>query len=515
MLPEITALRRGVSRVRIPQSLDVPMTQRVRRIVDTAPIRHLSSISQLGLVSLVYPGATHTRLEHSLGVYSNALRLLDHLASFDSPTNEIVSQASVAQEAFIVAALVHDAGHWPFCHPIEDMGNLSSRRADGSNILAIKHEDRVDEILRQTEIASCLEQDWACCADDVMAILRPKSLPERPGCQLSAADVSFYASCLSGPIDIDKLDYLQRDSLHAGVPYGRNFDAERIIASLCIHPTEPKLAITEKGRTAAEMMVFGRYVMFSEVYWHHTVRAATAMLQRVLFSLLHESSPVHKSPPVHEDESQNAATQQTNSSSDDSLQNIASWSHLSEPEWIHRLRTAAAQPCKQSESSPTQQARAALAEGLFGPTRGLWKRAAEFNVESGGEVHSLLARRPYWWLVACSRRLAQRISRAINRDVDPAMVLIDAPPVKLEVDINIDVVGRSVAKANAAVMTLGDVSPVASVLANRQFDNHVKRVRVFVPEDIRTDLRRHSENLHAAMEDWLTRAAEEMENEIA
>ncbi|WP_322975295.1 HD domain-containing protein [Aporhodopirellula aestuarii] len=462
--------------------MDVPMTERVRRIVDTAPIRHLATISQLGLVSLVYPGATHSRLEHTLGVYANALRLLDHLGSLEGPINE------VAQEAFIVASLVHDAGHWPFCHPIEDMGDALRRSRDDPQRGAIKHEDRVDAILRGSDIAACLERDWSCNADDVMSILRPKTMTDRSQCQLSPSDVSFYASCLSGPIDIDKLDYLQRDSLHAGVPYGRNFDAERIVSSLCVHPTEPKLAIGAKGRTAAEMMVFGRYVMFSEVYWHHTVRAATAMLQRVLFSLQHEMDPRADVEPL----------------------DISAWSDLSEAAWIDSLKKVSRVVSHASGSGDDLGPQATLTEGLFGPTRGLVKLAAEFNVESGDEVHSLLARRPYWWLVACSRRLAVSISRAIGREIDPTMVLIDAPPVKLEVDINIDVVGRG-----GEVMALGDVSPVASVLANRQFDNHVKRVRVFVPKGVRADLSRRDANLHASIEEWLVRAVEEMADEIA
>ena len=82
-------------------------------------------------------------------------------------------------------------------------------------------------------------------------------------------------SILSGPIDIDKMDYLDRDSLHAGVPYGRNFDRNRLIQSLLVNGNGDGLAISSKGKTAAELMVFARYVMFSEVYWHHTVRSAT------------------------------------------------------------------------------------------------------------------------------------------------------------------------------------------------------------------------------------------------
>jgi len=148
-----------------------------------------------------------------------------------------------------------------------------------------------------------------------------------------------------------------------------------------------------------------------------------------------------------------------------------------------------------------------LADGLFGPTRKLLKRAAQFNVESGEDMHQMLARRPYWWLASCSQPLATSIGDAIGKPVEPELVLIDAPPVKLEVDINIDIVLRS-----GEVATLGDVSPVASVLANRQFDNHVKRVRVFVPEWVRDRL---ADLPGDSMRRWLTDAVAETEKQWA
>ncbi|MEP5990064.1 HD domain-containing protein, partial [Rhodopirellula bahusiensis] len=406
---------------------------------------------------MVYPGAMHSRLEHSLGVYTWALRVLNQVSE-PGPSAHNVDDLR-ASEAFIVASLVHDAGHWPFCHPIEDMGQSGMPR----------HEERVDAMLRSGPLAEVLHAEWACTADDVMAILCPKKIEQYLNLTPSK-QIAFYASCLSGPIDVDKLDYLQRDSLHAGVPYGRNFDPMRIIASLVRHPHRPKLAIHEKGRTAAEMMVFGRYVMFSEVYWHHTVRSATAMLQRA----------------VHE------LQQPTRGKAID----FAEWMDLGEAAWVSRLVDAAEQ-----RGDSVQR----LVKGLFGPTRKLLKRAAEFNVESGEDMHQMLARRPYWWLASCSRPLASSISDAIGKTVEPELVLIDAPPVKLEVDINIDIVLRS-----GDVATLGDVSPVASVLANRQFDNHVKRVRVFVPEWVRDRLAAQPED---SMRQWLVSAVAETEKQ--
>ncbi len=421
MLPELMSLHQTGSLVRIPPAQDVPLSRRVRRIIDTAPMRRLSSISQLGMVSLVYPGANHSRFEHSLGVYDNALRVLARFASDPDVANMADTRLA---ESFLLAALLHDVGHWPFCHPIEDM-----RLKDLG-----EHETRIADWIEQSELSDCLAQDWSCDSADLISLLCPK----KDSGSTANAGQRFFASCLSGPIDIDKLDYLQRDSLHAGVPYGRNFDAGRLIASMCRNPNTGSIAIGDKGRTAAEMMVFSRYVMFSEVYWHHSVRAATAMLQRCVFLLANRLD-------------------------------LESTLRMTDDIWINHLRRAAAGSVVET-----------IAEGLFGARRRLYKRAAEFNIIDGTMVHRRLARKPYWWLVALSERLAELLSRRTGFVVHATDVLVDAPPVKLEVDINIDVVAR-----DGTVRPLGDVSPVTSALAQQQFDNHVKRVRVFLRDDLR------------------------------
>src|SRR5688572_2734688 len=117
-IPEVAGLDGGAGLVRIPPELDIPVTRRVRRILDSAAYRRLARISQLGLVSLVYPAALHTRLEHSLGVYRLALLFLRRL-SYDTRFAGAIDVANA--ERFLAAALVHDVGHWPFCHPIEDI----------------------------------------------------------------------------------------------------------------------------------------------------------------------------------------------------------------------------------------------------------------------------------------------------------------------------------------------------------------------------------------------------------
>ena len=117
-IPEIQELDARRSIIRIPHELDVPLTPRVRRVIDTAEFRRLAQIPQLGLVSLIYPAARHTRFEHSLGVYRMALVFLKQLAH-DPRFPQIVDRRSA--EVLIATALLHDVGHWPFCHPLEDM----------------------------------------------------------------------------------------------------------------------------------------------------------------------------------------------------------------------------------------------------------------------------------------------------------------------------------------------------------------------------------------------------------
>lgn len=420
-VPEVMALDMRRSLVRIPPETDVPLTPRVRQLIDTAEFRRLTRVSQLGLVSLVYPAAIHTRFEHCLGVFRLALLYLQQLAHDERFARAIRPEDA---EVFLAAALLHDLGHWPFCHPIEDI-HLPS---------VPSHELYANSFLLEGEVADVLRHDWHINPRDVVALLseKPRDTVTR-----------ILTSMLSGPIDIDKMDYLYRDSLHAGVPYGRHFDQQRLLGSLCLNAAGDGLAITDKGKTAAELMVFARYVMFSEVYWHHGVRAATAMLQRA-FYLLHGALEL------------------------DAL------FRMTEPEMIAELQRVAA-------GSPAGE----LLQGLFGPTRQLYKRLAQYSFLEQRELYERLARRPYPWLVACAEQFALLASTALGRVVAPHEVLFDAPPVTREVQFNVDIHFPK----EGRYRPLGEVSPVVRTLATEQFDDYVKRVRLFAHTRVVADLR--------------------------
>ena len=412
-IAEIQALAAPRDRIRIPPEIDVPITPRVRALIDTEQFHRLAHVSQLGLVSRVYPAAHHRRFEHSLGVYRLSLLFLRHL-SHDHRFQTLIEPRDA--ELLIVAALLHDIGHWPFCHLIEDL------KLDGIP----RHETFARKILTEGELSQVLNDQWSLDGHEVADVLENSDLD---------AKAQLISSILSGPIDVDKMDYLTRDSLHAGVPYGRNFDHARLIGSLCLNQQGDGLAVSEKGRTAAEMMVFARYVMFSEVYWHHAVRAATAMLQRAFYLL------------------------------QDDL-DFSSLFLMTEQPFIDELERTGAQQASTTE----------LLQGLFGSRRQLYKRQLECSYYEQPEIYSKLARQTYGRLFELSPSMAENLSRLLGSQVDSHQVLIDAPPVKLEVQFAVDIYDGK----QDCYRPLGDVSPVVRTLAEKQFDDYVKRVRVFV-----------------------------------
>ncbi len=439
-IPEVIALEAPRAMIRIPPELDVPLTERVRHIIDTEEFRRLARISQLGLVTLVYPAAHHTRFEHSLGVYRNALLYLRKLAHDERFTEAVSPEAA---ELFIVAALLHDLGHWPFCHPIEDL-HLKSLPS---------HELFANSFLLEGEVADVLREQWGVQPRDVVAMLsdRPRDPTSR-----------ILQSMLSGPIDIDKMDYLHRDSLHAGVPYGRHFDQGRLIAGLCLSDDGTALAITNKAKTAAELMVFSRYVMFNEVYWHHGVRAATAMLQRAFFELYQQMDLDHLF-------------------------------RMTEEPFVRQMREAAG-------DGPAKD----LLDGLFGASRRLYKRVTQYSLFQQPEFYKRLAHHPYPWLVRCASHLASLASKTLGRVVAPHEILIDAPPVAREVEFDIDIFFPK----DQVYRPFETVSPVVRTLAREQFDDYVKRVRIFADPRVASDLQQLP-SLSQIVDEAITAASKE------
>lgn len=223
---------------------DLHLTDYELKIVDTVEMQRLRRIKQLGFTNLVYPGANHTRFEHSIGTLSLANKVGQTLEL----DQEIISLLRVC-------GLLHDIGHSPFSHVSE-------------KALKHKHEYVTKEIIKDSSITDIIEEQF-----DVKLI---NSIIDGK---------TKFGKIISGDLDVDRMDYLARDSYYTGVAYGV-IDTERLIYSLTYD--EDNLVLTPKGVQAAESALLARYFMYPTVYQHHTTRIVNSMFKVSLSKLLED-----------------------------------------------------------------------------------------------------------------------------------------------------------------------------------------------------------------------------------
>jgi serine/threonine protein kinase len=255
------------SKVRIPHSGSILIFENARKIIDSAPFQRLRHVKQLGPTSYVFPGATHTRFEHTLGVFHLCCRYLERLTSLEVFANE-VGDVSLAIRTVVAAALLHDVGHYPFSHWVEELGAYSE------DLELPSHEERVRDIINHSELKDILEKKWRVSVDSVCQIISNGKLTR---------DFEIVGSILSSSLDCDKLDYLVRDSLHCGVDYGKGIDVDRFIDSLYVNRIPKVICVTTKGRASVMGLMFCRNTMYREVYWHKTVRCYMGIFKRVFY----------------------------------------------------------------------------------------------------------------------------------------------------------------------------------------------------------------------------------------
>jgi len=242
--------------VRDPVWGHIGFSRALLKVVEHEQFQKLGRIRQLGPAALVYPGATHTRLAHSIGVFHLARRLIASLVR-RSPL-DVVTLEGV--KAFLCAALLHDIGHYPYAHSLKD--------------LAVEAHERLASRIILDELAPTIRAELRVEPQAVAAIIDHR-IEYRGG-----QDVRFYWKLLSGVLDPDKLDYLNRDAYFCGVPYGIQ-DVDFALGEVWPHQ-RTGLAISRKGVTAIENILFSKYLMYKTVYWHKTVRIATAMIKKAI-----------------------------------------------------------------------------------------------------------------------------------------------------------------------------------------------------------------------------------------
>jgi HD superfamily phosphohydrolase len=242
--------------IRDPVWKHIYVSRALLRVVEQEQFQKLDRIRQLGPAALVYPGATHSRRNHSLGVFHIARRMITTLVR----KNADVEITLDGVKAFLCAALLHDIGHYPFAHSLKDLGVVAHETLSAREILE--------------DFAPVIRGSLGVEPEAVAAII------DRGTRYTGKVNVGFYWKILSGVLDPDKLDYLNRDAYFCGVPYGIQ-DVDFILEEVYPH-TENGVAISRKGITALENILFSKYLMYKTVYWHKTVRIATAMIKKAI-----------------------------------------------------------------------------------------------------------------------------------------------------------------------------------------------------------------------------------------
>ena len=241
----------------------IKLSKKEKRLIDTQVFQRLRRIRQLAMTFLVYPGAVHTRFDHSIGVMHIAGRICQRLQELNPAR---VSEEDV--DRVRLAALLHDVGHGPFSHVSEhilkkcapsdaDTGQILEKIHEKITVDIVESDPQIDEILNEDERRFVIDMiqgqeawDWRC---DVV----------------------------SSELDADKMDYRLRDSYFTGVKYGE-YDLEKVIESFLIdvNETETALAISSKGIYALEQLLLARYHMTQQVYWHRVSLISNEMIIR-------------------------------------------------------------------------------------------------------------------------------------------------------------------------------------------------------------------------------------------
>lgn len=229
------------------------------QIIDTAAFQRLRRVKQLGLAYLAYPGAVHTRFDHALGVYHLTGRALALLEG----SGQLAEVSERDRWILRLAGLLHDIGHYPFSHTIEELE---------TDLVPHDHEQLAGQFLADPEVAAALEPLGSGAAEEIHALILGRSSNPLQG-------------LVSGSLDLDKIEYLTRDAHFCGVPYG-DIDVDRLLDSLrLLHDPESgrlEIGVAAQGVSALESLLFAKYQMFRNVYWHHAVRAASATFQRLV-----------------------------------------------------------------------------------------------------------------------------------------------------------------------------------------------------------------------------------------
>lgn len=510
-VPELQAVPQRV--LRIPQSGNVPWTARMAGLFNSAAVQRLRNHKQLGATSQVYPGANHARLEHVAGVMAAAAQYVRALYSDRTSPFWRLAADAFDIDALLLAALLHDVGHLAFGHYLEEMEPLFKGRSHvdyamllldpaGADAIRFGPESRQGAQEDRHNITSVICEAWSLDrgkASELLAyagrVLRPQDRhAASPATDTNVHDLeldleasisvklSIMHSIVESSIDADKLDYLLRDAHHCGVQYAQGIDVDRFFQALtagCFESDHSDLrgsiAVTDKGILPVESILIARYQMFSCVYWHHTARALTAMLQFLVLAYLVRGSD-----------------SEVDSSLDELIYQFRRLSDERAVQWLGRelMRSKGLPPS-------TKQITRKMIQAILGNSRQLLYWAAyelayvpEHN-STTAQIYERLtetaekaaaSQTPAQFVAFCRRvrtEFATEFCRLLRKQsckdlcFEDGDILIDIPPTGKDQVANIFVTSKG------RVQLIQEVSPIASAVKDA-FQYWVRKPRVFL-----------------------------------
>jgi hypothetical protein len=272
----------------------IRVSAKEKKIIDHPYFQRLRRIKQLGMTHYVYHGAEHNRFGHSLGVMELATRAIDLLwEKHASLLQWMPLERRYIRQLVRLAALLHDLGHPPFSHVAESLLPEKNQLPGGkpNEAKPAKHEDYTRAILLHSELKDYIEKlfaDIQLRAEDVWALIKGTVVKYPFPFRENFVDPAvLMTQLISGELDVDRMDYLLRDSLYCGVAYGK-FDVDRLISCLTINMENgnAELAIEDGGVYAVEGLLIARYHMFLQVYFHDIRRIYDYILTKYLASKL-------------------------------------------------------------------------------------------------------------------------------------------------------------------------------------------------------------------------------------
>lgn len=253
----------------------IRVTRVENAVLDTRSFQRLRNVAQLGLASLVFPGANFSRFSHSLGACHIAGRVLDRLRT-DGPAipPEVVQK-------YRLAALLHDVGHYPFSHAFEHaldtrfselfLAPDGTGKQDSDTRICLDHEGVGEKLIEEDPEISRVLREFGFDPREISDVVAHR-------------DEHAYANLISSDLDVDRIDYLMRTSLHTGLPYGR-IDLDYLISQMALDATG-RVCLKENAERAADHFLLGRVFDRLQVAWHKTVAALEQVLQEVISKLL-------------------------------------------------------------------------------------------------------------------------------------------------------------------------------------------------------------------------------------